>query len=265
MAESAGDLCSKKLKGEAMLAIIGGSGLTQLSCLEISHRQIIRTPYGEPSGPLTFGKLHGEDIVFLARHGHGHTIPPHAINYRANLWALHSLKPAHVISVASVGGIRADPTPGKLVVPNQIIDYTYGRNFTFFEGKDQPVTHIDFTQPYSQQTRALLLQAANNAYEAIADGGVYAATQGPRLETAAEINRLERDGADIVGMTGMPETALARELGLSYATLAVVANQAAGRGTNVDSIPLKEIYVVLEQAMVRVRNILEHVVSCHGH
>ena len=248
-----------------MLAIIGGSGLTQLSCLEISHRQIIRTPYGEPSGPLTFGKLHGEDIVFLARHGHGHTIPPHAINYRANLWALHSLKPAHVISVASVGGIRVDLTPGKLVVPNQIIDYTYGRNFTFFEGKDQPVTHIDFTQPYSQQTRALLLQAASNAYEAIFDGGVYAATQGPRLETAAEINRLERDGADIVGMTGMPETALARELGLSYATLAVVANQAAGRGANVNAIPLKEIYAVLEQAMVRVRNILEHVVNCHGH
>ena len=265
MAESASDLCSEKLKGEAMLAIIGGSGLTQLSCLEISHRQIIRTPYGEPSGPLTFGKLHGEDIVFLARHGHGHTIPPHAINYRANLWALHSLKPAHVISVASVGGIRADLTPGKLVVPNQIIDYTYGRNFTFFEGKDQPVTHIDFTQPYSQQTRALLLRAASDAYEAIFDGGVYAATQGPRLETAAEINRLERDGADIVGMTGMPETALARELGLSYATLAVVANQAAGRGANADSIPLKEIYAVLEQAMVRVRNILEHVVNCHGH
>ena len=265
MADFAGDLCSKKLKGETKLAIIGGSGLTQLSCLEISHRQIIRTPYGEPSGPLTFGKLHGEDIVFLARHGHGHTIPPHAINYRANLWALHSLKPAHVISVASVGGIRADLTPGKLVVPNQIIDYTYGRNFTFFEGKDQPVTHIDFTQPYSQETRALLLQAANNAYESIFDGGVYAATQGPRLETAAEINRLERDGADIVGMTGMPETALARELGLSYATLAVVANQAAGRGANVNAIPLKEIYAVLEQAMVRVRNILEHVVNCHGH
>ena len=248
-----------------MLAIIGGSGLTQLSCLEISHRQIIRTPYGEPSGPLTFDKLHGVEIVFLARHGHGHTIPPHAINYRANLWALHSLQPEHVISVASVGGIRADLTPGKLVVPHQIIDYTYGRNFTFFEGKDQPVTHIDFTLPYSQQTRALLLQAADNAQQAIADGGVYAATQGPRLETAAEINRLERDGADMVGMTGMPETALARELGLSYATLAVVANHAAGRGANVNAIALKEIYTVLEQAMVRVRNILEHAVGCHGH
>lgn len=247
-----------------MLAIIGGSGLTQLSCLEISHRQIIRTPYGEPSGPLTFGKLKNEDIVFLARHGLGHTIPPHAINYRANLWALHSLNPTHVISVASVGGIRADLTPGKLIVPDQIIDYTHGRNFTYFDGKEQPVTHIDFTLPYSQKTRMLLLQAAKSANEDIFDGGVYAATQGPRLETAAEINRLARDGADIVGMTGMPETALARELGLNYATIAVIANHAAGRGNNVSGIPLKEIYAVLEQAMVKVRNILEHIVSCHG-
>lgn len=247
-----------------MFAIIGGSGMTQLSCLEISHRQIIRTPYGEPSGPLTFGKMRNEDIVFLARHGHGHTIPPHAVNYRANLWALHSLKPSHVIAVASVGGIRADLTPGRLVVPNQIIDYTHARNFTYFDKTDQRVTHIDFTLPYCQKTRTLLLQAARNANEAIIDGGVYAATEGPRLETAAEINRLERDGAHMVGMTGMPETALARELGLNYAAIAVVANYAAGRGTNVNAIPLTEIYAVLEQAMVGVRNILEHVVSCHG-
>jgi 5'-methylthioadenosine phosphorylase len=247
-----------------MLAIIGGSGMTQLSNLEISHRQIIRTPYGEPSGPLTFGKLNNEDIVFLARHGHGHTIPPHEINYRANLWALHSLQPSHVVAVASVGGIRSDLAPGRLVVPDQIIDYTHGREFTYFDDKDRPVTHIDFTVPYSQQTRALLLQAARNANENIFDGGVYAATQGPRLETAAEINRLERDGADMVGMTGMPETALARELGLNYATIAVVANYAAGRGTNFTAIPLKEIYAVLEQAMVGVRNILEHVMSCYG-
>jgi len=247
-----------------MLAIIGGSGMTQLSCLEIAHRRIIRTPYGEPSGPLTFGQINNRDIVFLARHGHGHTIPPHAINYRANLWALHSLRPSHVIAIASVGGIRADLTPGRLVVPDQIIDYTHGRNFTFFDGTDQRVTHIDFTLPYCSQTRMLLLQAAKIANESVFDSGVYAATQGPRLETAAEINRLERDGADMVGMTGMPETALARELGLNYATLALVANHAAGRGTNVQGIPLKEIYAVLEQAMVNVRNILQQVVNCYG-
>lgn len=248
-----------------MFAIIGGSGMTQLSCLEISHRRIIRTPYGEPSGPLTFGKMRNENIVFLARHGHGHTIPPHAINYRANLWALHSLKPSHVIAVASVGGIRSDLTPGRLVVPHQIIDYTYERAFTYFDDTEQRVTHIDFTIPYCQQTRALVLQAAKKANEAIIDGGVYAATQGPRLETAAEINRLERDGADMVGMTGMPEAALARELGINYATIAVVANYAAGRATNANGIPLQEIYAVLEQAMINVRNILEHVVSFDGH
>ena len=247
-----------------MLAIIGGSGMTQLSCLEISRRQIIRTPYGEPSGPLTFGTIKDQPIVFLARHGHGHTIPPHAINYRANMWALHSIKPTHVIAVAAVGGIQADLTPGKLVLPDQIIDYTYGRAFTFFDETDQPVTHIDFTNPYRQTTRQSILTAAHKANESIIDGGVYAATQGPRLETAAEINRLERDGADMVGMTGMPETALARELDLNYATIAIVANAAAGRGANVDAIPLKEIYAVLDQAMGRVRNILEHLADCDG-
>ncbi|MDP1558532.1 MAG: S-methyl-5'-thioinosine phosphorylase [Nitrosomonas sp.] len=247
-----------------MLAIIGGSGMTQLSCLEISRREVIRTPYGEPSGPLTFGKINHHDIVFLARHGLGHTIPPHAVNYRANLWALHSLKPTRVIAVASVGGIRADLTPGRVVVPDQIIDYTYSRKFTYFEDKEKPVTHIDFTLPYCMVTRGILLDAAKQANEEVIDGGVYGATQGPRLETAAEINRLEGDGVDMVGMTGMPETALARELGLHYATIAVVANYAAGRGTNVYAIPLKEIYVVLEQAMVGVRNILQHLVNCNG-
>ncbi len=247
-----------------MLAIIGGSGMAQLSYLEIAHRQIIRTPYGEPSGPFTFGNVNGQDIVFLARHGLGHTIPPHQINYRANVWALHSLKPKFVVAVAAVGGIRSDLKPGTLIIPSQIIDYTYGRDFTFFDSTEQPVTHVDFTYPYCTVTREKLLEAARQAEEPVIDGGVYAAMQGPRLETAAEINRIERDGGDIVGMTGMPEAALARELGLNYATLAVVANYAAGRGTSIETIPLKEIYTVLEEAMVRVRNIIEYWVQCNG-
>ncbi len=247
-----------------MLAIIGGSGMCQLSCLEITNQQNIKTPYGEPSGPLTFGKMINQDIVFLPRHGHGHSIPPHAINYRANLWALHAQEPTHVIAVAAVGGIRADLTPGRMVIPNQIIDYTYGRAFTYFDDASHPVTHIDFTYPYSQITRELLFEAAKNANETIIDGGVYAATQGPRLETAAEINRLERDGADMVGMTGMPETALARELGLNYATIGVVVNAAAGRGTNINAVSLDEIYAVLDKAMVGVRNVLEHLVNQDG-
>ena len=247
-----------------MLAIIGGSGMAQLSCLEISRREVIRTPYGEPSGPLTFGKINAHDIVFLARHGPGHTIPPHSVNYRANLWALNSIQPTRVVAVAAVGGIREDLKPGMMVVPDQIIDYTYSRKFTYFDDMKQPVTHIDFTHPHDQITRRQLLQAAQQANENIIDGGVYAATQGPRLETAAEINRLERDGADMVGMTGMPEAALARELELKYATIAVVANYAAGRGTNKQGIPLKEIFAVLDNAMISVRNVLQHMVINNG-
>ncbi len=247
-----------------MLAIIGGTGLTQLTNLKIAHRQVMRTPFGEPSGPLTFGMLNQYEVIFIARHGYGHTIPPHQVNYRANLWALHDQGAKRVIAVASVGAIRADLAPGMLVVPHQIIDYTHGRDFTFFDGKDQSVTHIDFTQPYSEKMRQHILASARLAKEACLDGGVYAATQGPRLDTAAEINRLERDGADMVGMTGMPEAALAKELGLDYATLAVVVNYAAGRGTSAEAIPLETIGAVMTPAMERVRNILEFAVVSDG-
>ena len=247
-----------------MLAIIGGSGLTTLSNLQITSRKVVRTPYGEPSCPLTFGTIRGRPVVFLARHGYGHTIPPHAVNYRANLWALHSEKVQTVVSVASVGGIRRDLTPGMIAIPDQIIDYTYGRAFTFFDSDATPVTHIDFTQPYCERTRELCITAAHKAGEPVIVGGVYAATQGPRLETAAEINRLERDGADMVGMTGMPEAALARELGLSYAAIAVVANYAAGRAGSAAGIRMEDVAKVLRGAMARVRNILEHVVEAYG-
>ncbi len=247
-----------------MLAIIGGSGLTQLSNLEVSRRQVIRTPYGEPSGALTFGRIGGRDVIFLARHGYGHTIPPHQVNYRANIWALHAQGVKSVISVASVGGIRPDLAPGVLAVPDQIIDYTHGRAATFFTTSDRGVHHIDFTHPYCAALRAACLDAAIAADEKLVDGGVYAATEGPRLETAAEINRLERDGADMVGMTGMPEAALARELDLSYATLAVVANYAAGRAGSSDGIAMNEIAAVLHRAMARTRKILEQMVAANG-
>src|SRR5687767_15588301 len=240
-----------------MLAIIGGSGLTQLSSLEVERRKVMRTPYGEPSGALTFGRIGACEVIFLARHGYGHTIPPHEVNYRANLWALREAGADTIVSVASVGGIRNDIWPGTLVLPHQIIDYTWGRASTFFEGPGAPVNHIDFTEPYSRVMRARLLNAAAAAGERVTDGGVYAATQGPRLETAAEINRLERDGAEIVGMTGMPEAALAREIGLEYAALTVVANYAAGRGDSEHAVPLDKIGAVLEEAMGRVRRIIE--------
>ena len=244
-----------------MLAIIGGSGLTQLSSMADMRRKVVRTPYGEPSGALTFGRIRDNDVVFLARHGHGHTIAPHEVNYRANLWALKQEQVAGVVSVASVGGIRKDLAPGTLLLPDQIIDYTWGRRSTFFEGAASQVTHIDFTHPYSEALRGRILEAARACGEKVFDRGTYAATQGPRLESAAEINRLERDGADVVGMTGMPEAALARELGLDYAALAVSANFAAGRGASAHAIPLELIEAVLEKAMGRVRRIIEQLVA----
>ncbi len=247
-----------------MLAIIGGSGLTQLANLEITHRQVMRTPYGEPSGAFTFGTINQHAVMFIARHGYGHTIPPHEVNYRANLWALHEQGAKRIVAVASVGGIRADLSPGVIVLPHQIIDYTYGRAFTYFDGRDRPLTHIDFTQPYSHKLRQQILDAARLAKVPCLDGGVYAATQGPRLETAAEINRLERDGADMVGMTGMPEAALARELGLSYAAIAVVVNHAAGRGGSRDAVHLEKINAVTQLAMTSVRNIIERMAEHDG-
>ena len=240
-----------------MLAIIGGSGLSRLGNLEVTKRRVARTPYGEPSGALTFGRVSQQEVVFLARHGYGHTIAPHEVNYRANLWALKDAGALEVISVASVGGIRPEFSPGRLAVPHQIIDYTWGRPSTFFEGVGVPVNHIDFTEPYSPPLRERILAAAHAAGEPVIDRGVYAATQGPRLETAAEIDRLDRDGADLVGMTGMPEAALAREISLQYATIAVVANYAAGRSESEHAVPLDRIGAVLEEAMDRVRRIIE--------
>lgn len=247
-----------------MLAIIGGSGLTQLSNLDVTRRLAVRTPYGEPSGALTFGRIAGVDVVFLARHGYGHTIAPHEVNYRANIWALREQQAEGVISVASVGGIRADLPPGAIVVPHQILDYTWGRKNTFFEGGEQPVTHIDFTEPYSAQLRRRILDAARTCGEAVVEHAVYAANQGPRLETAAEIDRLERDGADLVGMTGMPEAVLAREAGLNYATIAVVANFAAGRGDSLHAISMEDIGEVLQQSLARVRRIIENLVAARA-
>ncbi len=244
-----------------MFAIIGGSGLAKLAALEAPRRQVMRTPYGEPSGALTFGRLAGRDIVFVARHGYGHTIAPHEINYRANIWALQELKVEGIFALASVGGIRADLTPHTLVVPHQILDYTHSRESTFFERGSKAVTHIDFTQPYAQVQRQRLLDAARLAAEPVIDGAVYACTQGPRLETAAEIDRYERDGADVVGMTGMPETVLAREAGLAYASLGVVVNHAAGRGDSGSHVELSKLSDVLQQSLARAVRVLEFAVQ----
>ena len=248
-----------------MLAIIGGSGLDRLEDLDAARKKSVRTPYGKPSDALTFGRLRGREVVFLARHGRRHRLAPHQVNYRANVWALRAQRVKDIVAIASVGGIRSDLAPGQLVIPHQILDYTYGRHSTYTRLTAGAVTHIDFTRPYCESLRQRLLKAAAAAGEPAVAGGTYAATQGPRLETAAEIDRLERDGADMVGMTGMPEAALARELDLCYAAIAVVVNPAAGRGTSVNGIRLADIGEVTAQAMARVRKILYRLVALDGH
>ena len=237
------------------IAIIGGTGLARLDGLQPTRKEVARTPYGEPSGPLNYGRFHGREVVFLARHGGNQNIPPHMVNYRANMWAVKQTGASHVIAVAAVGAIAADLAPGSLVIPHQIIDYTYGRKNTYFENDLDEVRHIDFTEPYCAELRDALRAGATAAGIRAAGQGVYAATQGPRLETAAEIDRLERDGCAVVGMTGMPEAALARELGLCYAAVNVVANPAAGRGGD-GAIDMDDIRRNLAVGMARARELV---------
>lgn len=247
-----------------MLAIIGGTGLTKLDNLKIKKREILRTNYGDPSQPLIFGELEGHEVIFLARHGNGHTIPPHKVNYRANIDALHQVGVTHIAAIATVGGIHENLGAGVIAIPNQIIDYTYGRENTYFDGVGQPVKHIDFTQPYCENMRQQWIKAAKQANEPVIDSGVYATAQGPRLETSAEIDRFERDGATIVGMTGMPEAALAKEHGISYSAICPVANHAAGRGNSASEISYDELIKTLSHTMVRVRSIISQLVIIHA-
>jgi 5'-methylthioinosine phosphorylase len=236
------------------IAIIGGSGLTALEGLEIQRQQMQKTPYGEPSGPLTFGLLNNREIIFLPRHGNPHIIPPHEINYRANVWALRENGVEDIIAINAVGGITSEMSPGKLVIPDQLIDYTWSRQHTFFVKNDKEVVHVDFTVPYTPGLRQQILRAAKSISVDCIDGGTYGATQGPRLETAAEILRMESDGCDLVGMTGMPEAVLARELDLNYACISVVANWAAGKSDEL--ISMESIQEYLHKGMGKVRTLL---------
>lgn len=248
-----------------MLAIIGGSGLGNIEGLEIIRREIVRTPYGQPSEPLIFGNLGGKEVIFLARHGANHTLAPHNINYRANIWALQSVGVKSIISIASVGSIEKSIKVGDFVIPHQVIDYTYGRNNTFFDGLENPVKHIDFTYPYDMSLREIIIQSVQKLKYNFVSEGVYAATQGPRLETAAEIDRYEKDGATIVGMTAMPEAALARELNLSYVAICPVANHAAGRGESAEGITSAMLSHSSEQTIKNTIDILIHLVKTHGY
>lgn len=221
-------------------AVIGGTGLYRLAELEGVETHTVTTPYGTPSAPLRVGGLGPRRIAFMARHGEGHALPPHRINYRANLWALRAFGATRVVAVNSVGGITSAWEPRVIGVPDQIIDYTQGRTASLWDGEGE-ARHVDFGEPYTPTLRRALVEAAGVAGVAVVDGGCYGATQGPRLETRAEIERLRRDGCDLVGMTGMPEAALARELGLDYACLAIVANWAAGRAPAEEVITLDDV------------------------
>lgn len=222
--------CANEIRPVKHPGVIGGTGIPQLAGLAPVAAHHPDTPYGAPSGPIQEGQLAGRRVFFLQRHGSPGVIPPHLVNYRANLWALHALGVREIVAINAVGGISSGMEPGRLVVPDQLIDYTWGREHTFDDGSDGQLRHIDFTEPYDPELRMALLAAAREAGIACAETAVYGATQGPRLETAAEIRRMAADGCDVVGMTGMPEAALARELGLAYASVCMVVNPAAGLG-----------------------------------
>ena len=237
-----------------LIGIIGGTGLSEYPGLKVQTQKKVSTPLGEPSAPLIFASLQGQQVVFLARHGNDHSIAPHKVNYRANLLALKDVGVTHIVAVNAVGGITDKMGSAVICIPDQIIDYTYGREHSFFDGNFKALDHIDFSFPYDLNLSEKLNKAAINAQLPVVFGGTYGATQGPRLESIAEISRLERDGCDLVGMTGMPEAALSRELAIPYACLALVVNKAAGKSEGI--ITMEQIYAVLGDGMKNVQKII---------
>lgn len=241
------------------LAIIGGTGIDQLEGLEISGTQEVKTPYGEPSRPVQQGTLGRVKLLFLQRHGSPRAIPPHLINYRANLWALRELGATDIVAINAVGGMGDGMRPGKLVIPDQVIDYTWGREHTVDTGESGSLMHIDFTEPYDSDLRQALLSAASADDIPHAAGGVHGVCQGPRLETAAEVRRMANDGCDVVGMTGMPEASLARELGVAFASICMVVNAAAGLDDK--PLTLEMMRETLNQEASVVRRLLQALVT----
>jgi 5'-methylthioinosine phosphorylase len=242
------------------LGFIGSFHLLHMPHFEVVRREAVSTPYGDPSAPLVHGLLRGREVVLLARNGEDGCIAPHKINYRANIWALKNAELTSVISLSLATGIRADMTPGHLVVPDQLIDYTYNRPHTFFDDDLEAATHIDFRLPYSAKMRRLLCEAADELEFDCSCQATLGVTQGPRLQTLAEINRLERDGCDLVGMSGMPETILARELQLHFAACALIASKAAGRNAGMQ-VPPDQIGETLKSSVERMHAMLATVTS----
>lgn len=238
-----------------MIGIIGGTGIEHLQGLEVVREHAVDTAFGAPSRTILEGQLGARRVLFLQRHGSPRAIPPHLINYRANLQALRSLGVRRLIGINAVGGIGPQMQPGRLVIPDQIIDYTWGRDHTFDDGRSGNLLHIDFTEPYDRELRLALLEAADRAGVVHEPAAVHGVVQGPRLETAAEVRRMAADGCDIVGMTGMPEAALARELGIAYACVCMVVNPAAGLGDL--PLSLDRMRAILQRETQVVRSLLE--------
>jgi len=236
--------------------VIGGSGFTRFEG-DVVHQQHLESgKYGATSDAISSMEVDGQQVFFLARHGKDQAIAPHLINYRANLWALHELGVKRVLAVNACGGIHPSFSVGDLVIPKQIIDYSVGRESTFYDGVMAPLDHIDFTYPFSECLRGMLSQAATQSQRTLHDFGVYGCTQGPRLETAAEIERLKRDGCDLVGMTVMPEAVLARELGMDYASICMIVNPAAGLGKEGAELGIEEIKKQCREMAVDIQKIV---------
>lgn len=240
--------------GRPALAIIGGSGLYALAEEGLADTLQVPTPYADTPVTLSLERTENGEVWFLPRHGRTHSLAPHLINYRANLWALHSVGVRRIVAVNAVGGIAQQLEPGALVLPDQLIDYSWGRQHTFHDAEHALDKHCDFTWPYNMALTAALCSTAAELGLALQQGGVYACTQGPRLETAAEVRRLARDGCDLVGMTGMPEAVLARELDIAYSCLALVVNRAAGLGEG--AITTAQIQAVLHRGIATARRLL---------
>lgn len=236
------------------LAIIGGTGLSRLDGMIVKRREMVKTPYGAPSCPLVFGEFNGVSVVFVSRHGNRQSIPAHIVNYRANVWALHSVGVERILAVGVVGGINEKCKVGSIVIPDQIIDYTSDRLGSFDSDSILAPQHIDFSYPYNDELRQALIQGGKKADVSVVDHGTYGAVSGPRLETVAEIRRMESDGCSIVGMSCMPEAALARELNIDYAFSAITVNAAAGKGDGV--IDAANWSNAIERGMVSIHSLL---------
>ena len=236
------------------IGIIGGSGLYEIKGLTIKRRKNIKTPFGKPSGEYLIGQIGNVEVIFLPRHGSRHNIPPHMINFRANIWGFKKLGVERIISASAVGGIKKGLKPGDIVVLDQIIDMTKNRKPTFYDGRDG-VVHIDFTEPYCPEMRQIILKAGKLANIPLKNGGTYVAVEGPRLETAAEIRAFGILGSDVVGMTGMPEASLAKELEICYSGISVVANYAAGITKN--KLTTKEVIEEMKAATEKLKRLLE--------